>query len=73
MNHKIKFVEHIVCVFPENVITRFDVSVNDVSKEFAQKLRFGGFWADGFLCKYFPEGHIRINTITLPSGVALFL
>ena len=29
----------IICVFPENIITRFDVSVNDVSKEFAKKLR----------------------------------
>ena len=33
------FVEHIICVFPENIITRFDVSVNDVSKVFAEKLR----------------------------------
>ena len=40
LNHKIIFAEHIVCVFPENIITRFDVSVNDVSKEFAEKLRF---------------------------------
>ena len=28
-----------VCVFPENIITHFDVSVNDVSKVFAEKLR----------------------------------
>ena len=35
--------EHIVCVFPENIITRFDVSVNDVSGEFAEMLRFGCF------------------------------
>ena len=40
LNHKIIFAEHIVCVFPENIITRFDVSVNDVSEEFAEKLRF---------------------------------
>ena len=39
MNHKIIFAEHIVCVFPENIITRFDVSVNDVAKEFAEMLR----------------------------------
>ena len=39
LNHKIIFAEHIVCVFPENIITRFDVSVNDVSEEFAKKLR----------------------------------
>ena len=39
LNRKITFAEHIVCVFPENIITRFDVSVNDVSKEFAEKLR----------------------------------
>ena len=32
------FAEHIVCVFPENIITRFDVSVNDVSGEFAEML-----------------------------------
>ena len=39
LNHKIIFNEHIVCVFPENIISRFDVSVNDVAKEFAEKLR----------------------------------
>ena len=39
LNHKIIFAEHIVCVFPENIILRFDVSVNDVSKEFAEKLQ----------------------------------
>ena len=38
LNRKITFAEHIVCVFPENIITRFDVSVNDVAKEFAEKL-----------------------------------
>ena len=32
LNHKIIFAEHIVCVFPENIISRFDVAVNDVSK-----------------------------------------
>ena len=32
--------KHIVCVFPENIISRFDVSVNDASGEFAEKLRF---------------------------------
>ena len=31
--------EHIVCVFPENIISRFDVSVNDVARELAEKLR----------------------------------
>ena len=41
LNHKIIFAEHIVCVFPENIITHFDVSVNDVSEEFAEKLRIG--------------------------------
>ena len=35
---KITFAEHIVCVFPENIITRFDVSVNDVAEELAEKL-----------------------------------
>ena len=40
MNYKIICAEHIVCVFTENIISRFDVSVNDVSKEFAKKLRF---------------------------------
>ena len=39
LNHKIICAEHIVCVFPENIITRFDVSVNDVSEEFAERLR----------------------------------
>ena len=33
------FVEHIVCAFSENIITRFDVAVNDVDKEFAEMLR----------------------------------
>ena len=35
--------EHIVCVFPENIISRFDVSVNDEAEEFAEMLRFGCF------------------------------
>ncbi len=35
LNHKIIFAEHIVCVFPENIISRFDVAVTDVVKEFA--------------------------------------
>ena len=39
LNHKIIFDEHIVCVFPENIISRFDVAVNDVVKEFAEMLR----------------------------------
>ena len=39
LSHKIIFAEHIVYVFPENIITRFDVSVNDVVKEFAKMLR----------------------------------
>ena len=39
LNHKIIFDEHIVCVFPENIISRSDVSVNDVVKEFAKKLQ----------------------------------
>ena len=38
-NRKIIFNEHIVCVFPENIISRLDVSVNDVSEEFAKRLR----------------------------------
>ena len=42
------------------------------NEEFAEKLRFGGFLADGFLCKYIPEGHIRINTRSLPYVVAIF-
>ena len=40
LNHKIICAEHIVCVFPENIITRFDVAVNDVVKEFAKMLQF---------------------------------
>ena len=39
LNHKIIFAEHIICVFPENIITRFNISVNDVSKVFAKKSR----------------------------------
>ena len=39
LNYKIICVEHIVCVFSENIITRFDVSVNDVSGEFAERLQ----------------------------------
>ena len=39
LNHKIIFAEHIVCVFPENIISRFNVFVHDVSEEFAEKLR----------------------------------
>lgn len=33
------FVEHIIFSFSENIISRFDVAVNDVVKEFAEKLR----------------------------------
>ena len=36
---KITFAEHIVCVFSENIISRFDVAVNDVVEEFAEKLQ----------------------------------
>ena len=39
MNHKIIFAEHIVCVFSENIISRFDVAVNDVVKKFAKMLQ----------------------------------
>ena len=39
LNHKIIFVEHIVCDFAEFIISRFDVSVNDVAEEFAKKLQ----------------------------------
>ena len=39
LNHKIIFAGHIICVFPENIISRFDVSVNNVAEEFAEKLR----------------------------------
>ena len=39
LNHKIICAEHIVCVFPKNIITRFDVAVNDVLKEFAKMLQ----------------------------------
>ena len=30
----------VICVFPENIISHFDVAVNDVSCEFAERLRF---------------------------------
>ena len=33
------FVEHIVFSFAECIISRFDVVVNDVDKEFAEMLR----------------------------------
>ena len=39
LNHKIIFAEHIVCVFPENIISRFNVFVNNVVKEFAEMLQ----------------------------------
>ena len=39
LDHKIIFAKHIVCVFSENIISRFDVSVNDVAKEFAKRLQ----------------------------------
>ena len=39
LNHKIIFAEHIVCDFAEFIITRFNVFVNDVDKEFAKKLQ----------------------------------
>ena len=35
--------EHIVCVFPENIITRFNVLVNNVVKEFAERLQLAEF------------------------------
>ena len=34
------FAEHIIFSFYENIISRFDVAVNDVLKEFAEKLQF---------------------------------
>ena len=39
LHNEIIFAEHIIFNFPENIISRFDVSVNDVAKEFAEKLR----------------------------------
>ena len=27
----------IICVFPENIISRFDIAVNDVAEEFAER------------------------------------
>ena len=36
-------VEHITFSFPENIISRFDVSVNDVAKEFAKRLQSAEF------------------------------
>ena len=50
LNHKIICTEHIVCVFPENIISCFDVAVNDVSEEFAEMLR----------TKYYPAKYYRI-------------
>ena len=35
--------EHIVFVFPENIISRFDVAVNDVTEEFAERLQMVEF------------------------------
>ena len=40
LNYKIICAEHIVCVFPENIISHFDVAVNDVVEEFAKRLQF---------------------------------
>ena len=53
---KIIFTEHIVCVFPENIITRFDVAVNDVSGEFAKRLRLTRI----FTCNF---AMLKINLI----------
>ena len=39
LNHKIIFAEHIIFSFPENIISRFDVAVNDAVKEFAKRLQ----------------------------------
>ena len=39
LNRKIIFAEHIIFSFPENIITHFDVAVNDVVEEFAEMLR----------------------------------
>ena len=33
----------IICAFPENIITRCDVSVNDVAEEFAERLQMVEF------------------------------
>jgi len=43
------FAGHIIFNFPENIISRFDVAVNDVLKEFAKTLQI----------KYFPAQYFR--------------
>ena len=60
MNHKIIFAEHIVCVFPENIISRFDVSVNDVAKEFAERLQ-SNFEGCHKMALYGTEWHLYLR------------
>ena len=45
------FAEHIIFSFPENIISRFDVAVNDVAEEFAEKLQSKIFYFEMFCCK----------------------
>ena len=60
LNHKIIFAEHIVCVFPENIITRFDAAVNDVVEEFAKRLRINLILNLPKILKNFPIYSIMI-------------
>ena len=60
------FAEHIIFNFPENIITRFDVAVNDVAKEFAEKLRLTRI----FTCNF---AMLKINLIINLKMIKLHL
>ena len=60
MNHKIIFAEHIVCVFPENIISCFDVSANDVSEEFAEMLHIDFIVNNALLVLLYAYLHTKI-------------
>ena len=66
MNHKIIFAEHIVCVFSENIISRFDVAVNDVAKGFAEMLRL----TRTFTCNF---AMLKINLVINSKMIKLTL
>ena len=66
MNHKIIFAEHIIFSFSENIISRFDVAVNDVVKKFAKRLRLTRI----FTCNF---AMLKINLIIFSKMIKLNL
>ena len=64
--------EHIIFSFSENIISRFDVAVNDVVKEFAKRLRFV-FEAENLrTCGLYHPNQIIILSMSVVLGLLYY-